>query len=157
MSESINVELHAYDKVKKLGVRRLMMLPYRSSSHVTQNYMTDSPSSTSGASPDNGSHPATPVASSSDPPKSRVSTSAAASNPTPKPSTVIVAITMLEEEGICSWHWYEATIETLAVGVYLYATFVLTSMQFLSGNTGLAFVTIIVLCSSMVRLLVNIF
>jgi hypothetical protein len=64
---------------------------------------------------------------------------------------------MPQEMGIRSWRWYEATIETLAVGVYLYATFVFTSCQFLSGNTGLTFVTITALCSSMVRILENIF
>ncbi|KAI4233880.1 MAG: hypothetical protein LQ349_004125, partial [Xanthoria aureola] len=39
---------------------------------------------------------------------------------------VTIRITMPSSFGWRSWRWYEAVIETLAVGVYLYATFVLT-------------------------------
>ncbi|KAI5193563.1 hypothetical protein AUEXF2481DRAFT_75934 [Aureobasidium subglaciale EXF-2481] len=93
--------------------------------------------------------PATPVAP--------VTPSTPANKITQTLHTITLSISMPDETGIRSWKWYEATIETLAVGVYLYATFVLTSTQFLSGNTGLTFVTIMALCSSIVRILENIF
>lgn len=60
---------------------------------------------------------------------------------------------MPEEMSLRSWRWYEATVETLAVGVYLYANFVLTSTQLTSENTRLAFVTIMALGSGVVRVL----
>lgn len=166
MSEAISVELHAQDKVKQLGVTQLMMLPYRSSSHITRHYMDDGDTSLSGGngrtSPDHNlsllaASPAASQASPTTSPKAPVATSSANSQPSSGHPTIVLAITMPHEMGVRSWRWYEATIETLAVGVYLYATFTLTSLQFLSGNTGLTFVTIMALCSSVVRILENIF
>lgn len=161
MSKSISVDLHAHDAVKKLSIAQLMLLPYRSATHVTQNYLnsgaTPSLTGTNKASPDTMPSPASPIASTSSAVKSPFSTTAANSQPSRSEPTIVLAISMPDEMGIRSWRWYEATIETLAVGVYLYATFVLTSTQFLSGNTGLAFVTIMALCSSVVRILENIF
>lgn len=52
-----------------------------------------------------------------------------------------------------SWAWFEAVIEALAVGIYLYATFVLTSSLFIDGNAGIVYMTTMVLCLSAVRIL----
>jgi hypothetical protein len=161
MSESVSVELHAYDKVKTLGIPQLMILPYRSAMHVTQHYMNLDGKGPIGdneiASPDNKSSPV-PSSPHDRPPEHHATTNAPTDDQSfPSQPTIVLAISMAHEMGIRSWRWYEATIESLAVGVYLYATFVLTSTQFLSGNTGLAFVTIMALCSSAVRILENIF
>jgi len=72
-------------------------------------------------------------------------------------STITVVATMPSELGLRSWRWYEATLEALAVGIYLYATFVLTSVQFLSGSTGLTYAAIMAICMSLVRILGSIF
>lgn len=161
MSESISVKLHAYDTVKPLSIAQLVMLPYRSSRRLAAHYMdldaTNSSGSKNTAGLDSELSAVPPTATSFLPSRTAVSTSAANEQPPRKEPTIVLAIRMPQEMGICSWRWYEATIETLAVGVYLYATFVLTSTQFLSGNTGLAFVTIMALCSSAVRILENIF
>ena len=161
MSESISVELHAHDAVKTLSIAQLMLLPYRSAKHVTRNYLDSgaaaSPTGKNKASPGTTPNPATPVASTSSAAKNPISSTTANNQLSSSQPTIVLAISMPDEMGIRSWRWYEATIETLAVGVYLYATFVLTSTQFLSGNTGLTFVTIMALCSSVVRILENIF
>lgn len=157
MSESICVDLHFQDKVRSLSILQFMLLPYRSSSHVTQQYMglgktKDTPSDTKAASPDTGSNHVTSTAS--QPPEMTSSVG----NPDPEDQPkIVLTIALPHETGIRSWRWYEAIIETLAVGVYLYATFVFTSCQFLSGSTGLTFVSIMALCSSLVRILENIF
>jgi len=161
MSKSIRVELHAHDKFEKLSVMQLMLLPYRSATHVKQHYLDPraaaSLSGTNKASPGPAPIPVPPVTATPSTSKSPTSATAANSQTDPSQPTIVLTISMPGEMGIRSWRWYEATIETLAVGVYLYATFVLTSTQFLSGNTGLAFVTIMALCSSVVRILENIF
>jgi hypothetical protein len=158
MSGTISVDLHFHDEVRPLSLLQLMMLPYRSSSHVTQHYMDlgkkkDPPSGKKTASPNTTSGPMTSLTT----PLSPVSKANAGNTDSADRPKIVLAITMPHEMGIRSWRWYEATIETLAVGVYLYATFVFTSCQFLSGNTGLTFVTIMALCSSIVRILENVF
>ncbi|KAL8902934.1 MAG: hypothetical protein Q9171_007561, partial [Xanthocarpia ochracea] len=50
---------------------------------------------------------------------------------------VTIRITMPSSLGLRSWRWYEAAIETMAVGVYLYATFVLTSLLFLNADNAI--------------------
>lgn len=161
MSKSVSVKLHAHDKTTELSIPQLMILPYRSATHVAQHYL-DSSATTSltgknQASPGTASSQAPPAASAPSTSNSPTLTTAANNQPSPSQPTIVLSISMHDEMGIRSWRWYEATIETLAVGVYLYATFVLTSTQFLSGNTGLTFVTIMALCSSVVRILENIF
>lgn len=161
MSKSISVDLHAHGETNDLSVLQLMLLPYRSATHVSQHYLDPSAaaslSGTNKARSGSTSSPVPPAASTSLQAKSPVSTTAQNNQSSPSQPTIVLAISMPDEMGLRSWRWYEATIETLAVGVYLYATFVLTSTQFLSGNTGLAFVTIMALCSSVVRILENIF
>lgn len=161
MSKSVSVKLHAHDKTTELSISQLMFLPYRSATHVAHHYLASSAAaSLTGkniANPGTTSSPAPPVAPTSPTSTGTVSTTAANNQSSPSQPTIVLSISMHDEMGIRSWRWYEATIETLAVGVYLYATFVLTSTQFLSGNTGLTFVTIMALCSSVVRILENIF
>ncbi|KAL9117363.1 MAG: hypothetical protein Q9187_006101 [Circinaria calcarea] len=52
-----------------------------------------------------------------------------------------------------SWDWFESTIEALAVGVYLYATFVVTSSLFLSGTQAILYATVMILSMSAIRVL----
>ncbi|KAL8732648.1 MAG: hypothetical protein Q9166_002623 [cf. Caloplaca sp. 2 TL-2023] len=70
---------------------------------------------------------------------------------------VTIRITMPSSFGWRSWRWYEAVIETTAVGVYLYATFVLTSLVFLNADKAIAYATVMALCLSMVRILTVLF
>lgn len=53
-----------------------------------------------------------------------------------------------------AWQYYEAAMEALAVGIYLYATFVLTSSLFVSGSTGIIYMTVMVCCLSAIRVLI---
>jgi hypothetical protein len=59
-----------------------------------------------------------------------------------------ITITMRHEN---HWGWFEAAIETLAVGLYLYATFVLTSSLFLSGEQAIIYATVMVLSLGAIR------
>ena len=70
---------------------------------------------------------------------------------------VTIRITMPSNFGWRSWRWYEAVIETIAVGVYLYATFVLTSLLFLNADKAIGYATVMALCLSMVRILTVLF
>lgn len=72
-------------------------------------------------------------------------------------ATIVICISMPQEYGIRSWRWYEAILETLAVGIYLYATFVLSSTVFMSGEMALTFATTMTICLSGVRLLGSLF
>ena len=70
---------------------------------------------------------------------------------------VTIRLTMPSSFGLRSWRWYEAVIETLAVGVYLFGTFVLTSLLFLNADKAIVYATVMALCSSMVRILTVLF
>ena len=70
---------------------------------------------------------------------------------------VTIRITMPSNFRWRSWRWYEAVIETIAVGVYLYATFVLTSLLFLNADKAIGYATVMALCLSMVRILTVLF
>lgn len=74
-----------------------------------------------------------------------------------KAPVIKITITMPSEHGLRSWRWYEAILETLAVGIYLYATFVLPSTVFMSGDMALSFATIMTICLSAVRILGSLF
>ncbi|KAI9784390.1 MAG: hypothetical protein M1816_000861 [Peltula sp. TS41687] len=51
------------------------------------------------------------------------------------------------------WRWWNTAIQTLAVGIYLYATFVLASMMFLTGNEAIVYTTVMVICLSAIRII----
>lgn len=72
-------------------------------------------------------------------------------------ATFILRIEMPSEKGLYSWRFYEACIETLAVGLYLYATFVLTSVLFLSGEEAIIYACVLILSEACVRLLSLVF
>lgn len=60
-----------------------------------------------------------------------------------------VTITMRYQSG---WQWYETGIETMAVGVYLYATIVLGSILFLTGQSSIEYVVMLVLSLAVIRI-----
>ncbi|KAF1844993.1 uncharacterized protein K460DRAFT_416329 [Cucurbitaria berberidis CBS 394.84] len=66
-----------------------------------------------------------------------------------------VCITMPTDFGIRSWRCYETVIELLAVGIYLYATFILTSTLFLDSTRSIQFAIVmtIVKLYSTIRLM----
>lgn len=66
-------------------------------------------------------------------------------------------ITMPSNFGLRSWRWYEAIVESLAVGIYLYATFVLTSTIFLNADKAIVYSTVMTVCLSAVRILSTLF
>lgn len=72
-------------------------------------------------------------------------------------SYIRVCITMPTNFGFRSWRCYEAVIEPLALGIYLYATFVLTSIVFLNADKAIVYATVMTTCLSAVRVLTTIF
>ena len=70
---------------------------------------------------------------------------------------VSIRVTMPSSFGFRSWRWYEALIETMAVGIYLYATFVLTSLLFLNADKAIEYATVMAICLSVVRILTVLF
>jgi hypothetical protein len=66
-------------------------------------------------------------------------------------------ITMPSNFGIRSWRWYEAIVESLAVGLYLYATFILTSTVFLFADKAIIYATVMTVCLSATRVLTALF
>ena len=70
---------------------------------------------------------------------------------------VTIRIAMPSNFGLRSWRWYEALIETTAVGIYLYATFVLTSLLFLNADKAIIYATVMAICLSVVRILTVLF
>ena len=70
---------------------------------------------------------------------------------------VTIRIVMPSNFGFRSWRWYEAIIETIAVGIYLYATFVMTSLLFLNADKAIVYATVMAICLSVVRILVVLF
>ena len=70
---------------------------------------------------------------------------------------VTIRVAMPSNFGFRSWRWYEALIETMAVGIYLYATFVLTSLLFLNADKAIVYATVMAICLSVVRILTVLF
>ncbi|KAI9784561.1 MAG: hypothetical protein M1839_001783 [Geoglossum umbratile] len=66
---------------------------------------------------------------------------------------VAIRIVMPSNLGLRSWRCYEAIVEASAVGIYLYATFVLTSTLFLNADKAMIYATIMTLCLSAVRIM----
>lgn len=67
------------------------------------------------------------------------------------PDTYFTVQVTMRHEAI--WGWFESTIEALAVGIYLYATFVLTSLLYLSGQQAIIYATVMLLSLSAIRVL----
>lgn len=68
-----------------------------------------------------------------------------------------IRIVMPSSFGFRSWGCYEAIIEAIAVGIYLYATFVLTSLLFLNADKAIMYATTMAICLSVIRILVVLF
>ncbi|KAK0230249.1 hypothetical protein IW262DRAFT_1291406 [Armillaria fumosa] len=51
------------------------------------------------------------------------------------------------------WQWYEAALETLGVGIYLYGTIVLGSMLFLTGQRSIIYLVVTVLSLTASRII----
>ncbi|KAI1909912.1 hypothetical protein LOZ12_003907 [Ophidiomyces ophidiicola] len=69
-----------------------------------------------------------------------------------KDHSITVEITMPTDFGLRSWRTLETCIEIVAVGVYLYATFTLMSLTFLSSEKAMVFATQMAICLSLVRI-----
>jgi hypothetical protein len=65
---------------------------------------------------------------------------------------ITVQITMPSNFGIRSWRTLETFIEVMAVGLYLYATFVLMSLIFFTAQRAIVFAIQMAICLSFVRL-----
>ena len=85
--------------------------------------------------------------------------------PTPVPTTerrdtaslygshcITIRILMPSNFGLLSWRWYESVIETLAVVIYLYATFVLTSTVFFNADRAMLYATAMTFSLSGIRI-----
>ncbi len=70
---------------------------------------------------------------------------------------VTIRVVMPSNFGFRSWRWYETIIETVAIGIYLYATFVLTSLLFLNADKAIAYATVLAICLSVARILTVLF
>ena len=70
---------------------------------------------------------------------------------------VTVRIVMKSNFGLRSWRCFETCIESLAVGIYLYATFVLTSSLFLNADKAIHYLTILSISLSAIRILEQLF
>lgn len=68
-------------------------------------------------------------------------------------SIMKITIRMKNNRGLQSWQGYEALLETLAVGIYLYATFVLTSALFFTGEEAITYASVMILCLTVIRLI----
>lgn len=66
---------------------------------------------------------------------------------------ITIRIEMPSNYGFRSWPYYEVILESVAVGIYLYATFVLTSTLFLNADKAMWFAVVMALCLSGVRVL----
>jgi hypothetical protein len=69
---------------------------------------------------------------------------------------ITVRITMHSEYGLRSWQWYEALTESLAVGVYLYGTFILTSTLYLNADKAIEYTVTMILCLTAIRILLSV-
>jgi hypothetical protein len=65
---------------------------------------------------------------------------------------ITVKVIMPSEFGLRSWRTFETFIEVMAVGIYLYATFVLMSLVFFTAQRAIVFATQMAICLSFVRM-----
>jgi hypothetical protein len=70
---------------------------------------------------------------------------------------ITVRIVMKSNFGLRSWRCFETCIESLAVGIYLYATFILTSSLFLNADKAIHYLTILSIYLSAIRILGQLF
>jgi hypothetical protein len=150
------------DPTRTYSIMQLMVLPYRFGPNRFEQSRVESPPH---ASQKNGSKSAAmstiKLASSSDIIHQQPNGSELLTTTTNRSNTiatygqdyVTVRITMHSNFGIRSWRCFEAIIECLAVGIYLYATFVLTSTLFLNADKAIEYATVMALCLSGVRIL----
>ena len=144
MTESISI-YSPTDPSVKYSILNLMTLPYTGTHHDASEPKPYRP-----ASPSNREE----EIEKSSPKAMRMAIQRRHTASAPRGSNcVIVRITMPSNSWWRSWCWYEAVIETIAVGVYLYGTIVLTSLQFLTADSAIVYATFMALCLSMVRIL----
>lgn len=55
------------------------------------------------------------------------------------------------------WRWWNTAIQAVAVGIYLYATFVLSSVLFLTGNEAILYAVGMTLSLSAIRIMSALF
>ena len=160
MKESIRIYNPA-DPSVEYSIWGLMALPYTVALHQEsedRSHITAFPShegkkmetvttSYSGASPD----PITQQQSS--PPLQEPMMSRRDTSVPRRSNCVTIRVVMPSNFGFRSWGCYEALIETTAAGIYLYATFVLTSLLFLAANNAIVYATVMAICHGVVRIL----
>lgn len=66
---------------------------------------------------------------------------------------ITVQVIMPSNFGLRSWRTLETIIEVMAVGIYLYATFILMSLVFFTAQRATVFATQMAICLSFVRLI----
>jgi hypothetical protein len=66
---------------------------------------------------------------------------------------ITMQVVMPTNFGVRSWRTLEAFIEVMAVGIYLYATFVLMSLIFFTAERAIVFATQMAICLSFVRVI----
>ena len=140
MASSVNV-LYQVDEDSaaiSIGLWSLMTLPYKADGVATSHALPTQQSAPAGSKL---------------PPQTTSSASLKSIATSVRAPTVKISITMPHEHSFRSWRWYEAVLETLAVGIYLYATFVLTSTVFMSGHMALTYAALMTICLSAVRVL----
>lgn len=74
-----------------------------------------------------------------------------------KETFITVRIEMHSNSGLRSWGCYDTIVECLAVGIYLYATFVLTSTLFLNADKAIVFATVMSVSLGGVKILSTLF
>ncbi|KAK0190426.1 hypothetical protein F5146DRAFT_1194158 [Armillaria mellea] len=80
-----------------------------------------------------------------------VNRSASAMPLTSHPSSSVTVTFAMRWDGL--WQWYEATLETLAVGIYLYGTIILGSTLFLTGQQSIIYLVVTVLSLAASRII----
>jgi len=66
---------------------------------------------------------------------------------------ITVRVVMPTNSGVRSWRTLETFVEVIAVGIYLYATFVLMSLVFFTAQRAIVFATQMAICISFVRVI----
>ncbi len=165
MKESMEIN-QSQDKSKNLSIKDLILLPYlgalrsnRTEERNESGAMTNAEqlqieNDLSGGVASNHQQNLAPPATSSpsavEPYEISVTDESASDN---NANYVTIQIKMPTSDGFRSWASYDVIIETGAVAIYLYATFVLTSTLFLNAEKAMGYVMVMMVCLRGVKIL----